>query len=177
MPNRLPNGNFLVEHVAVLFVIFVVLTFPLINLAASAYRYNMICGAARAAAHQAADCATFTGTVIGTGPGVAQAVPTAVTNYLKNANGVSNVTSKYRINQSEMATQIVTNTAWGQKLPVQPDTSKYIYSIEIVVEADVLPLVPMVGIPAVPQVPGLTGPSHQIVASQQLAENPAGMNQ
>src|SRR6185437_13680849 len=139
---RRPHGSFIAENTAVIVVLLLALTFPLINLAAAAYRYNMVCGAAKAAAHAGASAPTFlVATSVGTP--ASQVIPAVVNNYLGNAKGVSNVVIKYRINQSNINTQQVTNNAWGTPLAQPCDPDLYIYTIEVVVDADVAPLVSM----------------------------------
>jgi hypothetical protein len=169
------HGSFIAENAAMITVIFLALTFPLINLVTSTYRYNMVCGAAKAAAHIGANTNTFTGA--STGNGAMQAVPAMVDHYLKDAKGVSNVSCKYRINMAKIEDQTVSHNPWAQKLTDPADLDTYIYSMEVVVDADVAPLITMAGSGLIPNVPGVTGPSHQTVAAQEVVETTAGLNQ
>ena len=182
------HGSFIAENTAVMVLILLGLIFPLINLATSTYRYNMVYGAAKAAAHAASSAPTFTGTAPSTGgstaggpsslgPGMAQVVPSMVNNYLQNARGIQNVKTNYRINQATIATQAVTHTPWATKLSIPPDPQTYMYSVEVNVQADVYPLVTMSATGIIPNVPGLTGPTHQNVSAQEVVETVSGLNQ
>jgi hypothetical protein len=175
------HGSFIAENAAMITVIFLALTFPLINLATSTYRYNMVCGAAKAAAHVGANAPTFSGNAgpnnPATGNGAMQTIPAMVDHYLKDAKGISNVSCKYRINIAKIDDQTVTNNPWSQQLPNPADLDNFIYSMEVVVDADVAPLVTMTGSGLIPNVPGLTGPTHQSVAAQEVVETTAGLNQ
>ncbi len=184
MHHRQPTGSFIAENVAVIVVIFLFLTFPLIDLATCSYRYNMLCGAVKAAAHAGANSQTFTGTVpagqassgLHNWTGVKVSVPAVMQNYLSNARGISNVHVNYRVNSTNINTQVVTNNAWNQPLPTPPDTINNIYSVEVAVDADVSPIYPM-PVPFLPNVPGLSGPSHLTSSAQELSEYANGLNQ
>lgn len=171
MNTRRSAGSFLAEYAGVIVIVLLALTFPLLNLATSSYRYNMLVSAVHKAAFDSSTAPTFTGST-----GVAGVVPATMNNYLQNAKGISNFNVKYRINESDIKTATVTHHGWGQKLSSPADDTKTIYSIEVVVDADISPLVTMAAAGFVPAVPGLTGPSHVVVASQQMTENSAGLN-
>jgi hypothetical protein len=173
MERRRSSGSFIAENTAVLVIIILGMTFPLINLATSTYRYNMICGAAKAGAHSGATASTFTNVTTG----AAALIPATINNYLGQARGIHNVTMNWRINQSSIATQAVTLGSWKTKLAANADPSKFIYSIEVVIDADVDPLVTMAGSGIVPNVPGLTGQTHQSSAAQEVVETITGLNQ
>lgn len=182
MKKRRPIGNFIAEHVAVIVFILLFMTFPVINLATSTYRYNMLCGAAKAAAHAGANSQTFSGNIPAsqvapnTWAGVALSVPAVIQNYLGSAMGISNVHSQFRIVQANINTQAVTYNPWGSALPTTADTTNYIYSIQVEVDADVWPLYPM-NVGFLPTIPGLTGPAHQSSSAQEMCEYASGLNQ
>ncbi|MGH7194441.1 MAG: hypothetical protein ACREJM_13050, partial [Candidatus Saccharimonadales bacterium] len=88
----------------------------------------------------------------------------------------ANLAINYRIKQSKIADQTVTSNPWKAALTAPADPEKYIYTIEVVVDADVSPLVTMASSGIVPNVPGVTGPSHQTVAAQEVVETMSGLN-
>jgi hypothetical protein len=176
MRSRQPHGSFIAENTAVIVVLLLALTFPLINMATSAYRYNMVCGAAKAGAHAGATASTFLAAT-SVGPAASASIPAVVHNYLDSAQGVSHVAIQYRINQAKISDQTVTNNPWQTPLAQPADPDNYMYTVEVVVDADVSPIVTMAISNIVPNVPGVTGPSHQTVSAQEVVETISGLNQ
>jgi hypothetical protein len=165
------GSHILAEYTAVLMVILLALTFPLVNLATFSYRYNMLVAAAHAAAHAGAVAPTFSGNVTG----VAAVVPATVNTLLRNAGGISNVSYQYRINETDINSQNVIHHGWGRPLP-RPASETSVFTIEVAVTADVAPLVPMQSFGLIPTVRGLTSPARDTVSAQEMAENVMGLN-
>lgn len=168
---RSRSGSIAAEYVAALVFLFLVLVFPLINIATVAYRYNLMVAAVHAAAHAGAVAPKF---VSGTDSATA-VIPAIINNYLGSARGITIQGIRFRINETPVITSTVTNHNFGAQLTA-PATIESLYSVEVVVTASVSPLVPL-STGFIPAIPGFTAPAAYTVASQELVETTSGLNQ
>lgn len=151
-----------------LWLLFLGLTFPLIDLATVTMRYTFVLAAARDG--------VFAGSRENTYTLAKNAVSTAVINTSKSFTGIKNVTtSNVNIVITDKASKTVSRQP--SKLTA-PATSANIYQIEAVVDADIDPFINMQGVGGIlPSVPGITTPAHTTVVCREYFENPQGLNQ
>jgi hypothetical protein len=168
---RSKTGSIALEYVAALVILFLVLCFPLMNLATVTYKYNLVVAAVHTATNRAAKADTFSGT----GNAIAALVPATVSNFLNNVKGVQVQQIDYRINESDPTTTTVTHYPMRTRLSTVPDV-RHIYCVETIVAARVDPLI-YINVGFIPSIPGLTGPASYTVASQEIVENVTGLNQ
>jgi hypothetical protein len=166
-------GYAIAEMPAVLYALFILMVFPLLDLAAITLRYAFCTLAVNEAAMDGATCKTFQTDSSATEPSAQTAAGQSVDNVLAKWNGIVKTDFHTRL--------VVTQVSDGQtsrqetKLNDPADTNNFMYMIEPELKADVHPLVtvPFFGM----DVPGLTGPIHVDVAARKYAENPQGLNQ
>ena len=157
-----------------LWVLFLLLTFPLLDLACVAIRYTFAMSASRDAAQAASTAKTFFSNLSSSELSAVNAADSQATTDAAAFTGVQLVSVNTNLVITNLNTSIVTRQTTPLTSPA--DTSNYLYQIEVVVTAKVYPLLTyqdkMFG-----TIPGLTGPAQFVVASTQMTENPSGMNQ
>ena len=154
-------------------VLFVFLCFPLLTLGAVTIRYGFLLAASRDAAHMAAAARTFQTNS-----------STSDLSACNVASGQASLTAgKFTgVTVSNVSTNIVTialsnNSVSKRTTPLTSpaDTTNNIYGIEVSVTGTIAPLI--AGNPNFPRVPGLSGPMTVTISSQEICENPQGLNQ
>jgi len=179
MPRRIDQsrrslGSTIADLPAVLWVMFVLILYPLLDLAAVAMRYTFMLTTSREAVMSASRAKTFYAD--------ASASDQSARNW---ANSTAAATaSKFtgvKINSvttNLLVTNLATNTVqrYSTPLPTPADTSDALYTYEVTVIGTVMPLVAYKG-PLWANVPGLTGPMFVSITSEKMCENTQGLNQ
>ena len=167
------RGYAIAESPAFLYVLFLGLTFPLVNLCTVGLRYSFLVIAAHESATQAALSRTFQQETSPTDPSAKTAAEQTAQLMTRSFDGVhlKNVTT--RIEVTHIDTKAVVRTE--DRLALPADTTNFMYMLETELAAQVNPLIAMdmKGI----DIPGLTGPMQVSVCSRKLSENPQGLNQ
>lgn len=166
-------GYTISELPAVLYALFILMVFPLLDLAAITLRYAFCTLAVNEAAMDASTCKTFQTDSSASEPSAQTAAGQSADNVLAKWNGIEKADLHTRL----VITKVSDGTTNRQetKLADPADTNNFMYMIEPELKADVHPLVtiPFFGV----DVPGLTGPIHVDVTARKYAENPQGLNQ
>jgi len=179
MKKRNQKGQAIAEMAGILLLLFLFLTFPLMNLAAIGLRTCFIISSAKVAAHKASKSLTYlapanipAGIVCNNTPAV-QVAKDTVANYLKPFSGVKVVS----VNVGIMSI----NDSTGSKVgPVyQPISSgntygnTYYLDVDVIAEAD-----PLLTCNAnlIGSIPGLTRPLRLVTHGQRVFENPKGLS-
>ncbi len=156
-----------------MWILFVVLTIPMIDLATTSLRATFLVAATRDAAHWASRAETFQ-VPLGTNPSAQTAAPAQVANTVNSFTGVkvTNVTTNL------ISTNITTGKVTRQSTPLaQPaDTNTNTYAIEVIVTAKVDPLIKF-NTGLFNNMPGLSAPTTVTCTAQEFAEYPQGLNQ
>lgn len=154
-------------------VLFIFLCFPLLTLGAETIRYGFLLAASRDAAHMAAAARTFQTNSSSTD---LSACNVASGQAALTASKFSNVTIS-SVTTNIVIIAISTNAVTRQSTPLTApaDTTNNLYGIEVVLHGTIAPLIP--GNPNFPQIPGLSGPITLTITSQEICENPQGLNQ
>jgi hypothetical protein len=166
MRRRTPAGGFIAEHVAVVLVLFLALTFPLLNMTTLAFRYGLLVTAVWAAARDGSLASTIDVDNEGNfdPQSVSAVVPQTVQRCLDRATGISVLPARifWRITAANIEDGAIQQGEWNANpftssggAWATPDSTKVVYSLECRVVADVNPIVVITG-PLVPAVPGLT---------------------
>jgi hypothetical protein len=155
----------------------ILMAFPLIIVATSSLRFGFFWNACREAAMQAAKCQTFQNN-----SSVGISSVNAATAWANQAAGSFNGISitppvNVYIMSTNVITGVTTKNAVNTALPAAADTANNIYDIQVELNGQIQPLVPvpMAGIAG--PIPGLTGPFPVVVRSQYTSEVPQGLNQ
>ena len=167
------KGSTLAELGPVVFVLFFMFVFPLINLGTIGLRYGLLASAARDGAHAAATSYTFE---IGS-PGKPAAInntASAVTEFVDRYSGITVTSIDVDILITDINTETVTRS--DGKLANPANTQNNIYSLESIVTARLDPLIAF-DMPFNGDIPGLTGPWTTTVRAKEYAENSQGLNQ
>ncbi len=158
----------------VIFVIFLLLTIPLVDLVCFSLRYNFLNIVAKETVHAASRAKTFQANV---SPQDLSAVN------LANVQAASSAALFPEITVNSVQTSIViTNLATGQtsrqntKLLQPANTSTYTYQIETRINGQTNPII-LMSTDYWGAVPGLTAPITVSIASRAYAECPQGLNQ
>jgi Flp pilus assembly protein TadG len=167
-------GSAMADTPAVLWVLFVLILFPLIDLAAVGMRYTFMLTSSREAAMAASRAKTFF------------ADTSASDRSARNiANQVARATaSRFNgltisaVNTSILETNLSTNSVNRYQTPLAApaDVDDYLYAYETTVVGTVEPLVRYRG-PVFGNIPGLTGPINVSITSQKMCENTQGLTQ
>lgn len=158
-----------------LWVVFICLTIPLIDLATVSLRSTLLVMVSREAANAAARCKTFKTSL---GPDEPSSCDAA-------SNRAYEIASKFsEIRVSDVKTYIVvtnidsgSSTRQSSRLSQPADTAENLYLVEVEVSGQTSPLIPFSGGGLFGNVPGLTAPVSLTVASRQYHEYPQGLNQ
>lgn len=172
MKQRSRKGSLIAEYPGILFLLFIGLTFPLLNLATITIRYCFLVMAAHEAAYQAALAKTFLNDVSATDRSAINVSNAVAQSVATSFDGVKVTNINTRIAVSDVATQLVTRTA--TKLLIPADTSKFVYMIESELNAEVQPFMTLPVFFS--NIPGLTGPMIISVCARKVCENPQGLN-
>ena len=173
--NRSRRGNTIAELPAVLIVLFMFLTFPLLDLATVTLRYTYLTSMSRDAAHEAAKAKSFLVDSSPTQPSATNAAQTWINMVKNNFQGVVVDTLTTNIVITDIGTQTVTRQTLPLAAPA--DTAQNLYAIETVVTGRCFPIINFGGSKWFPAVPGLSGPMSVTVSSQEMCENTQGLTQ
>ena len=170
---RSRRGALTAELPGTLWVLFFLLTFPLLNLATVTLRYTFLVATARDAATAAAKAKTFSVDLSGSEPSSVNVAPMQANETARKFTGISLVGVQTNLMITNLTTQATTKQA--TRLTAPADTTTNLYGIEVVVTGDVQPFLPYT--PVLGNIPGLTGPMRVNVASTEMAENPQGLDE
>jgi hypothetical protein len=163
-----------------LWVMVVCIAFPMIVMVTLSIRFGLFWNAAREAVKQAAQCQTYE-----VDPpasiGGQSAVNTAqqVTNQaLSTFSGITLVAPAqvYIVQVPLGAPGTTTLIGPGTKLTAPADSDNYIYQIQVILQGQIAPLVPL-NASVFGVIPGLTAPFPVSVKAQQQVENMQGLNE
>jgi Flp pilus assembly protein TadG len=157
-----------------LWVLFLLLTFPLLDLATVTLRYTFLLGASRDAAQMASTAKTFQ-----TNLDSADLSAENIASARAQANCGSFAGITYQSTTTYLVvTNLSTNAITTQSTPLNSpaDTTNNLYQIKVVVNALVWPLLPYNN-KYFGSIPGLTAPMQFSVPTVEVCENPSGMNQ
>jgi hypothetical protein len=157
-----------------IWVLFIAITMPMVDLATISLRSTFLVAAAHEAAHAAARAKTFKVSIDESTPSAESLALDTVTSSLQRFSEVKATSTVTRI----VTTNIADGTTARRTAPLtQPaDTDSNTYSIEVVVTGQVNPLFTFNNA-LFGQLPGLTGPITISCAAEQLSEYPQGLNQ
>jgi len=162
-------GSVIAEAPAVLYVFFVLVVFPLIDLVTAFIRLTFIYTATHQSCIWAARARTFQTSINGdpTAEALAQAgADTAIGCF----TGVTlSVTPQIIVTDISTLKQ----TVYTNPLPAPADISKNTYQVQVIGVGNALPLF---NIPLPVSVPGLNAPLSMTLADRQYFENPIGLN-
>ncbi|MBI1272005.1 hypothetical protein GC174_16380 [bacterium] len=166
------RGSAMVEAPVVLWVLLVVLAFPLLNLTTVALRSYFVNSAVEAAALEASRARTFSQAVDGEKTAVDSAAQ-VVERYRSSFSNVFIDSVDTRIVAIDIASGV--ESVFSSKLASKADSSKNLYQIEVEVRARVSPLLSY-NLAILGDIPGLTGPMGLKLKSRQFVEFPEGLN-
>ncbi len=158
-----------------LWVLFVVLTLPLIDLATIGIRTTFLVAAAHDAAHAAARAKSFSVAVDANDPSAQEAASAAAAEDLRSFTEITTGAITTNIVITDISTGNTTRQATPLKNPADINTNTY--SVEVVVSAKVDPLINFSAGGLLPVVPGLSAPMTIVCAAQEFSEYPQGLNQ
>jgi hypothetical protein len=172
---RKSNGNAIADMPAVLWVLFVLILFPLINLATVGLRYTFMLTTSREAAMSASRASTFYADASASDKSARNSAVAMANSTAGRFNGlvVTNTTTNL------LVTDLSTNNVTRYSTPIPAssiDTVNNLYSYEVTVTGTVMPLVRYRG-PVFGNISGLTGPMNVAITSQKMCENTQGLSQ
>ena len=167
------SGYSMAELPATLYVIFMLLLFPILDLATIGLRYTFVVLATYESAMEAALSSTFEQNKSDSDPSARTAAEDTAFKIARSFSGIRLMSVKTRIVISDLDNGRVSRTE--KKLPKPADTTKNLYMLEPELIAQVQPLVsiPFFGL----AVPGVTEPITTLVTVRKVSENPQGLNQ
>lgn len=170
---RSNNGAMVAELGPTLWVLVFFLFFPLLNLATVGLRYTYILGTSRDAARTASVAKTFFTNLDYNNESAVNAASNRANYEAAQWRGVRLVTTQTNLLITNLATKAIQRRT--TPLTAQADPTVNMYQVEVVLTADVYPLVTYRG-PIFGNIPGLTGPARFSIATEQLAENTSGLH-
>jgi Flp pilus assembly protein TadG len=170
---RNASGQAMLDLPWTLCVLFIFLCFPLLTLGAETIRYGFLLAASRDAAHMAAAARTFQ---TNSSSSDLSACNVASGQAALTASKFTNVTVN-SVTTNIVIIALSNNAVTRRSTPLSApaDTTNNLYGIEVVVNGTIAPLI--AGNPNFPRIPGLSGPITLSVTSQEISENPQGLNQ
>lgn len=162
----------MMEGPMAIWLIFVFLFIPFLNLGMSTLRTSFLNTAAKEAVHHASRAKTFESSV--ESGQSAKAIAEIVARDAASKFGGLNLTG---VETAILATDINTNAVVRStsKLATAADTSKNLYQLEVKVNADVAPFIAF-NLPFMGPIPGLTSPFPLVVTAREMVEDPDGLN-
>lgn len=157
-----------------MWILFVVLTIPLIDLATISLRSTFLVTAARDAAHEAARSKSFAVPVDASNPSAQQAAQNQITSDLTHFGGIKVTSTVINIVSTNINTQNTIRQTTPLAAPADINTNTY--TIEVLVTAQISPLITYNGF-LFGQVPGLSAPVTVQYGAQEFSEYPQGLNQ
>jgi hypothetical protein len=171
---RKQKGSMIADVPAALWVLLVLFTFPLIDLAAITIRYTFLVTASRDAAHAAAQAKSFFTSVSGQYP---SAVILAEQQANTSAQGFSEI-SINNVKTNIVTTNINSGAVSRRSTPLTAaaDTSTNLYQIEVEITGQINPLITNHS-GSLLNIPGISSPMQVVVASREYCEFPQGLTQ
>jgi Flp pilus assembly protein TadG len=164
---RKSRGSTMADTPVTLWLLFLGLTFPLMDLASITMRYTFLLAAARDGAFVGSREQSFT---LADAALKAKVAATAATftgitvNTVKSSICIVNIGSKAVTRQST-------------KLAAPANTAQNLYQLECNVTGTIQPFIDMSSTSIIPSVPGVTAPVQTSVSCREYFENPQGLNQ
>lgn len=172
---RNSRGNAIADMPAVLWVLFVLILYPLIDLATVGMRYTFMLTASREAAMAASRAKTYFADASGTDKSARNAAAAAAAETAQRFTGLNITNTTTSILVTDLATNSVTR--FNAPIPISSiDTANNLYAYEVTVTGQVRPLLVFNG-PVFGNIPGLTGPMNVAITSQKMCENTQGLSQ
>lgn len=165
---RSRKGSTMADTPVTLWLLFLGLTFPLMDLASITMRYTFLLAAARDGAFAGSREQTYTLADAALKAKIAQTASsfTGIT--------VNSVTTN--VVTTNLATKAVARQPNKLAAPANPSTN--LYQIEAQVQGTIQPFINMGGVGGIlPNVPGITAPVTTSVTCREYFENPQGLNQ
>lgn len=171
---RRKRGTTIAEMPLAMWIIIMGICFPILILGITAMRFGFFWNACREAAKQAAKCPTFQ---VDSSQGKS-AINIADQVATMSANSFNGISIIYPVNVYILQTDVSAGTSSQnpsrQKLPTAADTDKNIYEIQVELNGQIAPLVP---VSALGNIPGLSSPYPVTVRAQYSCEVPQGLDQ
>jgi hypothetical protein len=157
-----------------LWVLFLAMFIPMLNLATIGVRTGALFSAAGDAAYHAARASSYLSNLSATQPSAVTIAQTEATNSLSGFSGITLSTVNTYIVYTNLATQQTIRQ--NSPLSVPADTNVYCYQLEVMLTAQVKPLITL-NSAVLGNIPGITTPMTVKASSKQFAEYPDGLNQ
>ncbi len=170
--DRSRRGTTIAEIAPVIYFLFLVLVFPLLNLATIGLRYAFVVLAANEAALHASLSSTYSTDNGATDPSATKVASNVVTKIFNTFSGIHMTNLTTRIVVTNVTTKATTRQA--TKLAAPADTNANLYMIEPEIVAQVDPLVTMPK--SIYDIPGVTRAFDVRISARKVAENPQGLN-
>lgn len=166
--NRNKRGSAIADTPITLWLLFLGLTLPLMDLASITMRYTFLLAAARDGAFAASRETSYT---------LADAsLKASVNNTASSFTGITVNSIQTNVVTTNVITKAVTRQATKLGSPANPNLN--LYQIEAQVTGTIQPFINMGGLTSiVPNVPGVTAPVTTAVTCREYFENPQGLNQ
>jgi hypothetical protein len=168
------RGSTLVEIPIAIWMLFVLLVIPLLDLLAIGLRSTFVLSAVKDAVHAASGAQTFTADVSSTNLSAQHSAEEQARRSIGGFNGLSLISTQTSIIETNINT--LTKVKHDNKLDAPADVSNFTYNLETTVVADVSPLVTF-NSEWFGQIPGLTRPFRMTACSREFCEFPQGLDQ
>jgi Flp pilus assembly protein TadG len=162
------SGSFIAETPAILWVLFILVVFPMVDAATVALRYTFVLTASREAAMAASRAKTYMVNSSLSDLSASNAASATAYNVGSQFTGIKVTDVDTRIVSTNLSTQATTRQETVLTTPA--DTDNNLYSYETTITADVQPLVTL-GSNVFGHLPGLTAPINVKVTSRKICEN------
>lgn len=155
----------------VLWVMLLVLAYPMISMAMITTRYGFLLSASRDGAHAGARAKTFSQNASASELSAVNATDQRVRNAVSSFDGINIQSISVNIVITDLQTNQVTRQQTALQSPA--DVSRNLYQIENIVTADIQPFITVNG--SFSGIPGLTAPIRVTVSSRECCESPQGL--
>lgn len=177
------SGSETAEIGPTLWIVFMVLFFPMVSLATVGIRYMFMLNATRMAAIAAAESYTFQTNLSGTQLSAVNTARTQAQTAVSAFHGISLVggptATAANVPVSIVISSLSSNTVTRQTTPLSApaNVSNNLYSIEVQLIGQIQPLAPSKYLAGMPNIPLLNAPVPVVTRYDVVAENPQGLNQ
>lgn len=170
-PARTGDGHSIVELPVVIWVILLVLFYPMINYATIAIRSCLVFNAAQTAALTASKARSFS-TSTATDPSALQVVNDTVHEALDSCDGikVNKVTTEIVITKMSDKTRTTQSTS----LSTPPNTAQNTFQLQVTIDSSVSPFM-LIDTQVFGNIAGMTAPYNLIVSQRHYVENTQGL--
>lgn len=169
---RTARGGLVLELGPTLWLLFLMLVFPLLDLGTVAMRYTFLLGASRDAAEVACTAKTFLADFDATHQSAVNSAAARANANISAFKGVKLISVQTNIVTTNLTTKKVTTQSTPLTAPADPSTN--MYQIQVIVKAQAEPLIPYVD-GLMPKIPGLSTPATFTVVSDEYCENTSGL--